>query len=55
MADNIFEKNYTNFIEPIYGPKRDEIEDNRITSHVLEPHEYSIHTDERFNMTDYEV
>lgn len=55
MTENIFENNYTNFIEPIYGPKRDEIEDNRFTSHILEPHEYSIHTDERFNMTDYEV
>lgn len=55
MTENIFENNYTNFIEPIYGPKRDEQHDSLLTNHILEPHPYSIHDNERVDFTDYEV
>jgi len=50
-----FENNYTNFIEPIYGAKRDESEDIRLTTNILIPHTYSIHDSDRVDMTDYEV
>lgn len=55
MTANIFENNYTNFIEPIYGQKRDELHDNLLTNHILDSHPYSIHNDDRVDMTHYEV
>ena len=55
MIEDIFEINYTNFIEPMYGQKRNEHNDALLTSHALEPHPYSIDDNDRLDMTHYEV
>lgn len=55
MSDNIFETNYTTYIEPVYGPRRNDIRDTELTKDILVPHDYSIPLDDRYDFTDYDV
>ena len=55
MNNNLYEKNYSQFIEPIYGSLRDSRLDNILTENYKLNHEYSIDFNERVDMTSYEV
>jgi exoribonuclease R len=55
MTNNIFETNYTTYIEPLYGPTRNEPRDIELTADIVEPHDYSIPLDERYDFTEYDV
>jgi hypothetical protein len=47
MNNTLFERNYTSFIEPKYGTKRNVEHDEQMTHHIQSMHIYSIHDDER--------
>jgi len=55
MTNNIFETNYTTYIEPVYGPRRNDVRDTELTRDILVPHDYTIPMDERYDFTDYDV
>ena len=55
MYNCVFENNYTNIIEPIYGKKRNTYEDTCFTANIVDNHLYSISIEDRLDMTDYEV
>ena len=55
MENNVFEENYTKYIEPVYGGQRDEEEDNRMMPIYLEVHDYAIDIDDRVDLTKHEV
>ena len=49
----MFENNYTNIIEPIYGNKRDNTYDIQLTQNINEDHQFKIK--ERFDFTNIDV
>ncbi len=51
--NNMFENNYTNIIEPIYGNKRDNTYDIQLTQNINEDHQFKIK--ERFDFTNIDV
>ena len=53
MNNDLYEINYTNIIEPIYGNKRND--DNKLIKDCLCEHDYSILFNERYNFSNYEV
>ena len=55
MNNTVFENNYTNIIEPIYGKKRNSYEDVFFTTNIEDNHPYSISMDDRLDMTEYQV
>lgn len=55
MYNCVFENNYTNIVEPIYGKKRNSCEDTCFTTNIVDNHCYSISMEDRLDMTDYEV
>lgn len=55
MNNMLFERNYTSFIEPKYGTKRNVEHDEQMTHHIQSMHIYSIHDDERVDMTGYDT
>ena len=55
MYNTVFENNYTNIIEPIYGKKRNNYEDSFFTTNIVDNHTYSISMEDRLDMTEYQV
>jgi len=55
MNNDLFEKNYTRIVEPLYGDKRDNEQDEVLTNNVLHTHSYSIDTTNRVDMTKYDT
>ena len=55
MYNTVFENNYTNIIEPIYGKKRNSYEDACFTTNIVDNHTYSISMKDRLDMTEYQV
>lgn len=55
MNNKVYEDNYTNIVELKYGLKRDAIKDEILTAAISTPHAYSIHDNERINMTLYDT
>ena len=55
MYNTVFENNYTNIIEPIYGKKRNSYEDACFTTNIVDNHIYSISMEDRLDMTEYQV
>ena len=53
MINQGYERNYTNIVEPKYGPRRNNLEDMQMTKHIEKPHLYSISKEERVDMTMY--
>jgi exoribonuclease R len=52
MNNGLYEDNYSNVVEPKYGNRRDNINDENLTKNILNKHSYSIH--ERVDMTMYD-
>ena len=55
MYNTVFENNYTNIIEPIYGKKRNSYEDSFFATNIVDNHTYSINMEDRLDMTEYQV
>ena len=51
MINQGYERNYTNIVEPKYGPRRNNLEDMQITKQISESHLYSISKEQRVDMT----
>lgn len=55
MHNDEYEMNYSRYIEPVYGDKRDMIHDDTLMSNDNLLHEYSIPFEERYNFSMYDV
>lgn len=55
MYNTVFENNYTNIIEPIYGGKRNSYEDACFNANITDKHAYTISMEDRLDMTEFEV
>ena len=55
MINQGYERNYTNIVEPKYGPRRNNLENMQMTKNIEKPHLYSISKEERVDMTMYET
>ena len=51
MNNQLYEDNYSTIVEPKYGIKRDNTNDEILTKNISNNHPYSITSDERINMT----
>jgi ribonuclease R len=51
----MYDYNYSKIVEPKYGAKRDNINDEELTNNIYDMHPYSISSDERVDMTAYDT
>jgi ribonuclease R len=51
----MYDYNYSKIVEPKYGTKRDNINDEELTNNIYDTHPYSISSDERVDMTAYDT
>ena len=51
----MYDYNYSKIVEPKYGTKRDNINDEELTNNIYDMHPYSISSDERVDMTAYDT
>ena len=55
MNNTLYENNYTNIIEPIYGEKRNYNKDRDLIKDCLSENDYTILFEERYNFTKYDI
>jgi len=55
MNNKMYDYNYSKIVEPKYGTKRDNINDEELTNNIYDMHPYSISSDERVDMTAYDT
>ena len=55
MNNQLYEDNYSKIVEPKYGIKRDNTNDEILTNNISNIHPYSISNNERVNMTSYDT